>query len=108
MRIHNYVKPDTRVRKIVNFSVEYGTDPEKVKKVVLKALKEIKEIYDDPYMDVVFIEMGDSGLKFQARFWADWSNAYLKWVEATEKIYEALNKAKIGIPFPTQTVYLKK
>ena len=28
--------------------------------------------------------------------------------EATEKIYDALRKAKIGIPFPTQTVHLKK
>ena len=33
---------------------------------------------------------------------------YEKKLEATEKIYDVLNKAKIKIPFPTQTVYLKK
>ena len=108
MRIRNYVKPDKMIRKIVEFGVEYGTDPENVKKVVLEALKKIKDIYDEPYMDVVFEEMGDSSLKFKARFWVDWDNAYSKWLEATQAIYNALNKAKIGIPFPTRTVYMKK
>ena len=108
MIIHNYVKPNERVRKVVDFSVEYGSDITKVKKVVLETLKKMKDIYDDPYMDVIFIEMADSGLNFQARFWADWEHAYSKWLEATEEIYNALNKAKIGIPFPTRTVYLKK
>ncbi len=108
MKIHNFMRPNTRIRKIVDFSVEYGTDPEEVKKVVLAALQKIKDIYDDPYMDVIFVQMGDSGLHFKARFWADWSNAYTKWVEATQAIYAALNKAGIGIPFPTRTVYLKK
>lgn len=108
MKIRNFVRPNTRVRKIVDFSVEYGAEPEKVKKVVLSALKKVKEIYDEPYMDVLFAEMGDSGLHFKARFWADWDKAYLKRVEATQAIYAALNKANIGIPFPTRTVYLKK
>ena len=107
-RIRNYMMPNTRIRKIVEFSVEYGTDPEKVKKVVLRALKTITEIYDEPYMDVVFVAMADSGLQFQARFWVDWQNGFTKWTEATEKIYAALNQAKITIPFPTHTVYLKK
>lgn len=108
MKIHNFVKPNTRVRKIVDFSVDYGTDPEQVKKVVLPALKGIKDIFSDPYMDVIFVSMGDSGLHFKARFWVDWSNAYSKWVEATQVVYAALNSANIGIPFPTRTVYLKK
>ncbi len=108
MKIRNYVQPNTRVRKIVEFSVEYGTNPEKVKQVVLPALKKIKDIYDDPYMDVIFTQMGDSGLHFSARFWVDWDNAYNKYIEATEVIYYTLNKAKIGIPFPTRTIYMKK
>ena len=108
MKIRNYVKPDKMVRKIVEFGVEYGTDPEKVKKVVLEALKKIKDISDDPYMDVLFESMGDSSLNFKARFWVDWDDAYSKYIEATQVIYAALNKAKIGIPFPTRTVYLQK
>ena len=108
MRFRNYVKPNTRVRKVVEFSVAYGTDPTRVKKIVLPALKKIKDIYDDPYMDIIFTSMGDSGIHFQARFWVDWDNAYNKWLEATEEIYGALQKAGIEIPFPTRTIYLKK
>jgi MscS family membrane protein len=107
MKIHNYMKPNDQVRKVVEFSVEYGSDPENVKKVVLKALGKIKEIHDDPYMDVIHVQMGDSGLHFKARFFVQWDNSYKKWVEATQAIYSALRKAGIGIPFPTRTVYMK-
>ena len=109
MRIQNYVQPNPRIRVVVNFGVEYGTKVEKVKKVVEAALRKIKDASDKPYMNVVFLEMADFALLFQARFWVnDYRIAYGKQREATEKIYAALNKAKIGIPFPTRTVYLKK
>ncbi|PIN73460.1 hypothetical protein COV20_04515 [Candidatus Woesearchaeota archaeon CG10_big_fil_rev_8_21_14_0_10_45_16] len=108
MKISNYMRPNHRVRKIVEFGVAYGSNVEKVKKVVLEALQKIDKIYSDPYMDVIFVEMGDFALKFKARFWVDWDNAYAKWVEATEVIHATLLKAKIEIPFPTQTLYLKK
>ena len=62
----------------------------------------------DPAPSIQFIEMGDFALKFKAYFWVEkWGEAYNKKLEATQKIYNALSKAKIGIPFPTQTVYLK-
>ncbi len=108
MKIRNYVKPNDRIRKIVEFGVVYGSDVDKVKKVVMGTLKSVKDIYDDPYMDVIFVKMNDFSLDFKARFFVEWKNAYNKYVEVTEKIYNDLNKAGIGIPFPTRTVYLKK
>ncbi len=108
MRIRNLAQPDPKLRKLVDFSVEYGTKVEKVRKIVLQAVKRMEGVYADPAPDVIFVEMGDSGLKFKARFWVDWDKGYDKWVEATETIYAALHKAGIGIPFPTRTVYLRK
>ncbi len=108
-KIINYVQPNPRIRVVVNFGVEYGTKVERVKKVVLPVLKKLKGISKKPYMDVVFTEMGDFALLFQARFWVDdYREAYNKKLEATEKIYAALEKAKVGIAFPTQTIHLKK
>ena len=55
------------------------------------------------------MEMGDFALKFRALFWV--KNFDIKFetkAVATEEIYNALTKAKIGIPFPTRTVYLNK
>ena len=107
MRIRNYVQPNPRIRVVINFGVEYGTEIEKVKKVIEPVLRKIKGASDKPYMNVVFLEMADFALLFQARFWVDdYREAYGKKLEATEKIYDALNKAKIGIPFPTRTVYM--
>ena len=108
MRIRNYVKPDNKIRKIVNFEVGYGSDPEKVKQIVVTELKKLNNIHTEPYLDCILTEMGESGLKFQARFWTNWENAYDLWLEATEKIYLALEKAKIEIPYPTRTVHLKQ
>jgi len=47
MKIRNYVKPNTKIRKIVEFGVEYGSDIDYVKKVVMGSLKSVKDIYDD-------------------------------------------------------------
>ena len=108
-RVQNYSRPDPKVRTQVNFGVEYGSDVEKVRKVVLKTLSMIEPILKDPAPAVFFLEMGDSALKFTAKFWVErWDQAFAAKLEATEKIYNALRKSKIGIPFPTHTVYLKK
>ena len=108
MRIRNLAQPNPKLRKTVDFSVDYGTDVEKVKKVVMQSIHKMKEVYEDPAPHVIFVEMGDYGLKFKARFWVDWNKGYDAWVEATGVIYEALQKAKIDIPYPTHTVYMKK
>lgn len=110
--IQNYKKPDLSVRGEVNFGVEYGANTTSVKKVVKDAIKTIKTVIPNSTkkpIQVLFLNMGDSALEFKARFWVtDYSDKFAAELEATEKIYKALNKSKIGIPFPTRTVYLKK
>ena len=109
-RIQNYTQPNPRIRVVVEFGVEYGSNIDKVRKAVVKEISNISDvILENPEPNCVFIEMGDFSLKFKALFWVkNWKEAYGKKLEATEKIYDALNKSKIGIPFPTQTVHLKK
>lgn len=109
MTIQNWAQPDDKIRVIVNFGVEYGSDPKKVKQIIEDVIKKMKVTLKDPVSDVIFVEMGDFALKFQARFWVD---SFIKRgdakVEATNLIYNALNENKIGIPYPTQTVKMKK
>jgi len=109
--ITNFTMPNTKHRAVIKFSVEYGSDVEKVKKVVLKAVQNIPEaVYEpEPFAPlVVFNEMGDYGLMFSALIWSTWEKSHGVKLEATKRIYEALNKAKIRIPFPTRTVYMRK
>ncbi len=108
-RVQNYTRPTPKIRVVINFGVEYGSDIKKVRKVVQGTLKKIKDLMTDPEPAVSFVEMGDSSLKFKAIFWVEqWDTAYGKKLEAIEKIYDDLNKNKINIPFPTRTVYLQK
>ena len=107
--IQNFAKPDLSVRVIVEFGVVYGSDIEKVRRIVLDALKKVKGVLKEPVPKVYFNEMGDSSLKFKLFFWVDsYTKRFDAKEEATEIVYNALNKAKINIPFPTQTIYLKK
>ena len=75
-------------------------------------MKEIKKIDDlkkeqEPF--VRFIEMADSALLFKAYFWVnDYKNRIPATDEANERIYKALNKNKISIPYPQMDVHLKK
>lgn len=109
MKIKNYVKPDKRIRVNVSFSVEYGSDIKKVEKVVLGAVKKMDGVMPDPPPKVLFKEMGESSLNFVAKFWIpDYNLEYAKMIEGTTIIYNALNRAKIGIPFPTRTIYMHK
>ena len=109
-RIQNYTQPNPKIRVVVEFGVEYGTNVDKVRKAVVKEISSISDvILENPEPNCVFIEMGDFALKFKALFWVkNWQEAYGKKLEATEKIYNLLNKLKIGIPYPTQTIELKK
>jgi len=106
--IKNHVQPELKVRVLVPFSVEYGSDPKKVRKVVLDALKKLDNVMKEPEPDVLFMEMADFSLNFRAQYWVpSYDKRFMSKVQANNLVYDALNKAGIGIPFPTRTVYLK-
>lgn len=108
-KIYNYHKPLPTTRVTVEFGVKYGSDVEKVKKIVMEQLSSMKDILKEPAPQVIFHELGEFSLKFKAFFWV---SSLEKKMEAKENvataIYNALNKNKIGIPFPTRTVYMKE
>jgi small-conductance mechanosensitive channel len=107
-KIKNYTQPDLSIRVNVNFGVVYGSDTEKVREVVLEAVKKIDKVLEDPEPIVQFLKMSDFSLDFVARAWVEsYTDAYSTSIKMTDEIYNALNRAKIGIPFPTRTIYTK-
>jgi small-conductance mechanosensitive channel len=108
-KFKNYALPTPEIRVVVDLSVVYGSDTDRVEQVVLEAVRTIGEVRETPAPEVLFLSMGDFSLNFQARFWIPLFGDQLgRKVEATKKIYNALNSAGIGIPFPTHTVYLER
>jgi MscS family membrane protein len=107
--IQNVALPEPKSRVVIPFSVAYGSDIEKVKKIVLKEIRSVKNVVFDPEPLVRFLEMGESSLNFKAYFYVDsYTNRFQAIDEANTKIYNALNKNKINIPFPQLDVHLKR
>jgi MscS family membrane protein len=107
--IQNVALPDPKTRVTIMFGVAYGSDVDKVKKVVVKELKTMTHLDDSEDVVVRFLEMGDSALNFKAYFYVDsFDNKASSIDEANTKIYKALNKSGIEIPFPQMDVHLKK
>ena len=109
--IQNIALPEPATRISVPFSVAYGSNIEKVKKVIMKELKSIKVISKKHEPVIRFIEMADSSLKFKAFFYLDTFEESVKNETidiVNTKIYNSLNENKINIPFPQLDVHLKK
>jgi len=107
--IQNIALPEPTARVVIPFGVAYGTDINKVKKIILAEIKKIENFIEDPEPSVKFLNMGDSTLDFKAYFYVNSYKVKLGAVdEANTRIYNALNKAKIEIPFPQMDVNVKK
>lgn len=108
-KINNFTLPDPSVRVIVEFGIEYGNDVIKVKDIVLKEIKKNPNVLKEPEPFVRFDKMADFSLNFRAFFWVESHKVRFDQKEkVTIAIYNALNKNKIGIPFPTRTIFMKK
>jgi MscS family membrane protein len=107
--IKNIALPEPATRVVVSFGVAYGSDIDKVKKLVLKEILKVKNIMKDKEPIVRFMKMADSSLNFKAYFYIDSFDKVPTAIdEANTRIYNALNKAKVEIPFPQMDVNLKK
>jgi len=107
--IQNLAQPEPKSRAMVPFGVAYGSDVDKVKKLVINEIKKIPHVEKDPEIVVRFTEMADSSLNFKAYYYVDsFENRVGTIDEANTRIYNTLNKAGIEIPFPQMDVNLKK
>jgi MscS family membrane protein len=106
--VKNFFQPDISIRVNLEFGVEYGVDPEYIKKIVLEEVDQIKLINKEKESQVIFLEMADSSLNFKVRFWVD--DISKKWPahqEAITRIYRRFYKEGIGIPYPQKTVWMR-
>jgi small-conductance mechanosensitive channel len=107
--IKNVALPGPETRVVVPFGVAYGSDVDKVRKLILREIKKVKGFYKDESPAVRFLEMADSSLNFKAYFYIDsFENLLSAKDEANTRIYKALNRAGFEIPFPQMDVNLKR
>jgi small-conductance mechanosensitive channel len=111
--IINYSEPDPKLRITIPISVAYGSDPRRVKEILLEvaqdAIKNTEYLLEDPAPTVFFMEFADSSLNFILRVWARKYNIPEQVKDAINcRIAERFEKEGIEIPFPQMDVHMKK
>jgi len=105
----NYCYPDFKVKVRVTVGVAYGTDIGKAKRIMLEITQEVPVILQDPAPSVYFTEFGDFSLNLLMIFWVkEYTQAFDAKDRVNTMIHERFARAGIEIPFPIQTVYVKK
>ncbi len=67
----NWTIVDRKLRSSVRVGVRYGSDVQKVKRLLEGILADSPDILDDPSPTVIFEDFGDSALIFDAFFWIE-------------------------------------
>ena len=105
--VTNWTLKDAVTRIVVSIGVAYGSDIEKVTEILMKAVKEQKDVLELPSPQVFFLAHGDSSLDFEVRAFVSQPTNRLP---LTHLINIAINKAlsdnKIAIPFPQRDLHL--
>jgi potassium-dependent mechanosensitive channel len=99
-RVKNWMHNDRMARVVIPIGVGYGSDPERVRKILLDVAKANKEVLKEPLPRVYFVRMGDSSMEFELRCFADVDFVLPVKSELLFEIHKQLSKAKIDIPLP--------
>jgi small-conductance mechanosensitive channel len=113
--ITNYSAPETQMAYTLAVSVVYGTDPNRVEKVLLEAAQEairdgLEGLLPKPAPSAAFIPgFGPSSLDFQLSVQVrQFTDQYPVQSELRKRIVKKFQEAGIVMPFPTRTLVLDK
>jgi MscS family membrane protein len=106
--VMNYAYPENVLGNIYSIGVEYGSDVEKTKRVMLDVADSIPEILKDPPPMVFFTDHGDFALILKMVYRIpDYTLGWVVLDKVNTEINRRFAEEGIGIAFPTQTLYLR-
>jgi small-conductance mechanosensitive channel len=108
-RVTNWTVNDRQVRFAFPVGVSYGSDPERVRKILAEVALRHPDVLEDPYPEVLFAGFGDSSLDFQLRVWTirRVQTPLVLGSELYYAIFAAFRQHGIEIPFPQRDLHLK-
>ena len=107
-KVINWSHQSKKTRFKVNVGVSYGSDVEKVIKVLESSVFEHRDIYDKSLIEARLIDFGSSSIDFQVLFFSE--NIFeIEKVKSDIRriIYARLKENGITIPFPQMDVHFK-
>ena len=107
--IVNYAAPDTTVRVKIPIGVAYGTDPEKVDKIMLEIADNTPNVSKEPKPLVRFTQYAESSQNFELLVWIDhYDDRHPVLDRIFRDMFKRFKEEGIEIPFNQMDVHLKK
>ncbi|MFP4635153.1 MAG: mechanosensitive ion channel family protein [Nitriliruptoraceae bacterium] len=97
-------------RSEVRVGIDYRDDHEAAREVLLAATTDIDEVLDEPETVVLLVELGESSVDFEIRFWIDVERSILPFVQdrVLRACKTAVEQAGMTIPWPIRTLAADK
>lgn len=107
-QVVNYTFPDPRYRIQTHIGIDYGSDIEEVRELIVETVRQVEGVLPDRPVDSLYIEMGDTAMIFRVRWWIE---SY----EDTRRMFDRVNTALQGVfdahgietPYPIHTMNLQ-
>jgi small-conductance mechanosensitive channel len=107
--IVNYAAPDTMVRVKIPIGVAYGTDPEKVDKIMLEITDNTPNVLKEPKPLVRFTQYAESSQNFELLVWINHYDERHRVLDSIFRdMFKRFKEEGIEIPFNQMDVHLKK
>jgi small conductance mechanosensitive channel len=102
--VTNYSRKETR-RLDFTFGVEYGTDFNQAKAIILEIISKDSRILQDPAPFVELSALADSSVNITVRVWVNASDYWGVNFDMNKNVYATFNEKGISFPFPQLTVH---
>lgn len=103
--IINYNSEATR-RVDLKVSVEYGSDVQTVKEILLSLAASHPKVLENPEPFARMSEMSDNSIDFTFRVWTITENQWDVFYDLNEQVYNKLLEKGLNIPFPQLTIHM--
>lgn len=105
--IRNYSRPSKISRRSVSVQTPYEVSPDRVRQALLGALREVPSVLTEPAPWVRNTKFADSGIEFTVYFFTDDFERRVRTdSDVADRVWYALSRAGISIPFPIRTVHM--
>ena len=102
--VTNYSRKDTR-RVDFLFGVEYGTDFNQAKSIIMEVINKDSRILKDPAPFVELGSLADSSVNITVRVWVNAADYWAVNFDMNKNVYATFNEKGISFPFPQLTVH---
>ena len=104
-QVINYTVPDPQYRIETHIGVDYNTDVEAARQVMVDAVRQVEGVLPDKPVEALYVENGDSAMIFRVRWWIGSYQDTRRMFDRVHTVLKyALDEAEIESPFPTQTL----